>query len=139
MNYLLTKLPKHCDEDGNIDTDKMNPLLPWVDELPECCKNKRRWCLAALILIYGAWFDVYGVFLIFFVTKEIMRENKEIYFLEDFIQAVYTDKTSDTKWLYDIDAISLYYYFPVSSRMVDGDDSRLRGLNVVLQYMVQLI
>ena len=68
-----------------------------------------------------------------------MRENKEIYFLEDFIQAVYTDKTSDTKWLYDIDAISLYYYFPVSSRMVDGDDSRLRGLNVVLQYMVQLI
>ena len=36
---------------------------------------------------------VLGVFLIFSVTKEIMRANKEIYFLEDFIQVVFTDKT----------------------------------------------
>ena len=42
MDYLLTELPKYCDEDGNIDTDKMDPLLPWADELPQCCKNKRR-------------------------------------------------------------------------------------------------
>ena len=27
---------------AEIDTDKMDPLLPWADELPECCKNKRR-------------------------------------------------------------------------------------------------
>ena len=31
---------KECDEDGNIDTDKMDALLPWADELPECCKKK---------------------------------------------------------------------------------------------------
>lgn len=42
MDYLLTELPKLCDEDGNIDTDKMDPLLPWADELPECCRKKRR-------------------------------------------------------------------------------------------------
>ena len=41
MDHLLAELPKLCDEDGNIDTDKMDPLLHWADELPECCKNKR--------------------------------------------------------------------------------------------------
>ena len=76
MDYLFSELPKLCDDDGNIDTDKMDPLLPWADELPECCKNKRRRCLATLILIYGAWFDVYDRNTIEEVIYTIYRRRK---------------------------------------------------------------
>ena len=40
--HLLTELPKLCDENGTIDTDKLDPLLPWSDELPEQCRKPRR-------------------------------------------------------------------------------------------------
>lgn len=44
MEYLLTELPKLADDNdkGNIDTEKLAPLLPWSDQLPAQCQKKRR-------------------------------------------------------------------------------------------------
>lgn len=42
LDHLLTELPKLCDDDGNIDTAKLDPLLPWADELPAKCHKPRR-------------------------------------------------------------------------------------------------
>lgn len=42
LDHLLTELPKLCDDDGNIDTAKLDPLLPWADELPAKCQKPRR-------------------------------------------------------------------------------------------------
>lgn len=39
MEYLLTELPKLADDKGNIDTEKLDPLLPWSDQLPAQCQN----------------------------------------------------------------------------------------------------
>lgn len=39
-----TVLPKLADDNdkGNIDTEKLDPLLPWSDQLPAQCQKKRR-------------------------------------------------------------------------------------------------
>lgn len=42
FKYLLTELPKRCDEKGNIDPASLDDLLPWAKELPDECKNPRR-------------------------------------------------------------------------------------------------
>lgn len=43
FKYLLTELPKLCDEKGNIDsTTNLDHLLPWATELPEECRKPRR-------------------------------------------------------------------------------------------------
>ena len=42
FKYLLTELPKLCDEKGNIDSAKLIPLLPWAKELPAECRKPRR-------------------------------------------------------------------------------------------------
>ena len=42
FEYLLTRLPEAVDEKGNIDTSKLDPLLPWADELPAQCHKPRR-------------------------------------------------------------------------------------------------
>ena len=42
FNYLLTELPKLCDEKGTIDTAKLDHLLPWAPELPEECRKPCR-------------------------------------------------------------------------------------------------
>lgn len=42
FKYLLTELPKLCDEEGNIDTAKLDYLLPWAKELPDECRKPRR-------------------------------------------------------------------------------------------------
>ena len=42
LDYLLTELPKLADEEGNIDTAKLDPLLPWTDSLPQKCYKPRR-------------------------------------------------------------------------------------------------
>ena len=42
MEYLLTELPKLADDKGNIDTEKLDPLLPWSDQLPAQCPKNRR-------------------------------------------------------------------------------------------------
>lgn len=42
FNYLLTELPKLCDEKGTIDTAKLEHLLPWAPELPEECRKPCR-------------------------------------------------------------------------------------------------
>ena len=42
FEYLLTKLSEAVDEKGNIDTSKLDPLLPWADELPAQCHKPRR-------------------------------------------------------------------------------------------------
>lgn len=39
MEYLLTELPKLADDKGNIDTEKLDPLLPWSDQLPAQCQK----------------------------------------------------------------------------------------------------
>ena len=42
FRHLLTELPKLCDETGNIDSEKLDALLPWSKELPEECRKPRR-------------------------------------------------------------------------------------------------
>ena len=39
MEHLLTELPKLADDKGNIDTEKLEPLLPWSKQLPAQCQN----------------------------------------------------------------------------------------------------
>lgn len=42
FKYLLTELPKLCDDERNIDTAKPDYLLPWAKELPDECRKPRR-------------------------------------------------------------------------------------------------
>lgn len=42
FKYLLTELPKLCDENGNIDPAGLDYLMPWSDSLPEECRKPRR-------------------------------------------------------------------------------------------------
>ena len=42
LEYLLTELPKLADQDGNIDSSKLDDLLPWSDKLPAQCHKPRR-------------------------------------------------------------------------------------------------
>ena len=42
FKYLLTELPKLCDEKGNIDSAKLTHLLPWSKGLPSECRKPRR-------------------------------------------------------------------------------------------------
>lgn len=39
--HLLTELPKRMDKDGNIDSSKVDDLLPWSKDLPEECYKRR--------------------------------------------------------------------------------------------------
>lgn len=42
FKYILTELPKHCDEKENIDPAKLDYLMPWSENLPEECRKPRR-------------------------------------------------------------------------------------------------
>lgn len=42
FKHLLTELPKLCDEKGNIESAKLEHLLPWAKELPAECRKPRR-------------------------------------------------------------------------------------------------
>ncbi len=42
IKHLLTELPKLCDEKGNIDSTKLDALMPWSEELPGECRKPRR-------------------------------------------------------------------------------------------------
>lgn len=42
FKYILTELPKLCDEKGNIDPVKLDYLMPWSESLPEECRKPRR-------------------------------------------------------------------------------------------------
>ena len=42
FKHLLTELPKLCDDKGNIDSTKLDHLLPWAPELPKECRKPRR-------------------------------------------------------------------------------------------------
>jgi hypothetical protein len=42
FKYILTELPKLCDEKGNIDPAKLDDLMPWSEKLPEECRKPRR-------------------------------------------------------------------------------------------------
>ena len=42
FKHLLTELPKLCDEKGNIDSAKLEHLLPWAKDLPAECRKPRR-------------------------------------------------------------------------------------------------
>lgn len=42
FKYILTELPKLCDERGNIDPTKWDYLMPWSDSLPDECRKPRR-------------------------------------------------------------------------------------------------
>lgn len=42
FKYILTELPKHCDEKGNIDSAELDYLMPWSESLPEECRKPRR-------------------------------------------------------------------------------------------------
>ena len=42
FKYLLTELPKHCDEKGNIEPADLDYLMPWSESLPDECRKPRR-------------------------------------------------------------------------------------------------
>lgn len=42
FNHLLSELPKLVDENGNIEPQQLEPLLPWSKELPAKCYKSRR-------------------------------------------------------------------------------------------------
>lgn len=42
FKYILTELPKHCDDKGNIDPSKLDYLMPWSESIPEECKKAER-------------------------------------------------------------------------------------------------
>lgn len=42
FKYILTEIPNHCDEKGNIDPAKLEYLMPWSASLPEECRKPRR-------------------------------------------------------------------------------------------------
>ena len=41
FKYLLTELPNRMDENGNIDSSKLDDLMPWTQSLPEECYKRR--------------------------------------------------------------------------------------------------
>ena len=42
FKYIFTELPNFCDEQGNIDSTKLDDLMPWSDKLLEECRKPRR-------------------------------------------------------------------------------------------------
>lgn len=42
FKYILTELPKLCDERGNIEPTELDYLMPWSDSLPDECRKPRR-------------------------------------------------------------------------------------------------
>lgn len=42
FRYILTELPKHCDEKGNIDPTELDYLMIWSESLLEECREPRR-------------------------------------------------------------------------------------------------
>ncbi len=42
FRYILTELPKLCDEQGKIYPEKLDYLMPWSPDLPDECKKPRR-------------------------------------------------------------------------------------------------
>lgn len=42
FKYILTEMPKLCDESGNIDPAKLDHLMSWSDNLPDECRKPRR-------------------------------------------------------------------------------------------------
>jgi hypothetical protein len=42
FKYILTELPKLCDEKGNIDPAELDYLMPWSESLPNECRKPRR-------------------------------------------------------------------------------------------------
>lgn len=42
FEYILTELPKLCDKDGNIDSTKLDYLMPWSPDLPDVCRKPQR-------------------------------------------------------------------------------------------------
>ena len=42
FEYILTQLPYRCDENGNVDSNKIDDLMPWSDKIPEDCRKKNR-------------------------------------------------------------------------------------------------
>ena len=42
FKYILTELPKHCDEKGNIEPADLDYIMPWTEQLPEECRKPHR-------------------------------------------------------------------------------------------------
>lgn len=42
FKYILTELPKLCEEKENIVPEKLDYLMPWSDSLPDECRKPRR-------------------------------------------------------------------------------------------------
>ena len=42
FEYILTQLPYRCDENGKIDPNNIEDLMPWSDKIPEDCRKKSR-------------------------------------------------------------------------------------------------
>ena len=42
FKYILTELPKLCDEQGTINPADLDHLMPWAEDLPDECRKPRR-------------------------------------------------------------------------------------------------
>lgn len=41
FEYLLTELPLRMDDNGVIDPESLDDLMPWSESIPEACKKSR--------------------------------------------------------------------------------------------------
>ena len=41
FEYLLTELPLRMDDNGVIDPESLDDLMPWSESIPEACKKRR--------------------------------------------------------------------------------------------------
>ena len=39
FEYILTQLPYRCDENGKVDPNNIDDLMPWSDKIPEECRK----------------------------------------------------------------------------------------------------
>lgn len=42
FEYILTQLPYRCDENGKVDPNNIDDLMPWSDKIPEECRKAYR-------------------------------------------------------------------------------------------------
>ena len=40
FRHLLSELPYRMDDNGDIDPDKLDDLMPWAEEIPEVCHKR---------------------------------------------------------------------------------------------------
>lgn len=75
FKYTLTELLTLCNEQGNIDSTKLDVLMPWSDKfLDECRRHAAKSVLSTLsILQYEKTYESMCKFSVKFLTNELQK------------------------------------------------------------------